>query len=192
MHQKNTIKSPYDGTAIAIRKNLHYKIMDDFLSDTLAVEIETSTGKIVIATLYQPPSRDFLPMPDFYTLFRRNTPVYMIADLNANHPNFGYRNTNTKGRQPNRLIQNRTIQHLGPHFPTFYTNTRGTNPDIIISNHRTYHNYNISQGPLTTSDHLPIIFTLSASPILTPTPRRPQFSKADWDSLKHYVDENIQ
>ena len=192
MYQKNTTELKSDGIAIAVKNTIQHNIIDAFLSDLLAIELETSTGKIIIATLYQPPSRDYLPIPDFITLFRRNSPVYMIADLNANHPNFGYNFSNIKGRQLTRLIKNRTIQHLGPHFPTYFTNTRGTNPDIILSNHKTYHNYNISQGPLTTSDHLPIIFTLSTSPILIPSPRRPHFSKANWESFTQHIEEHIQ
>lgn len=159
------MENRHDGTAIAIKHNIPHKIYDHFISDLLAIETDTSTGKIIIATLYQPPSRDFIPTPDFIELFRRNIPVYMAADLNANHPAFGYYSTNTKGRQIYTLMQNRLMQHIGPHFPTFYTQRRGTNPDIVLTNFKTHHNINITQGPLTTSDHIPIIITLSASPI---------------------------
>ena len=79
------------------------------------------------------------------------------------------------------MIQNRTIQHIGPDFPTFYTQTRGTAPDIILTNYRTYHNTHIRPGPLTTSDHIPIVLTISTSPILIPAPLRPDFKKANWE-----------
>lgn len=86
VHRKNQTDSPHYGTAIAIKHNISYKLLDDFISDTLAVEIDTTTGKIIIFTLYQPPARQYIPTPDFITLFRRNIPVYMIADLMLTTP----------------------------------------------------------------------------------------------------------
>ena len=191
LHKKNTLNSQSDGTAIAVRRNITYKLIDDFISDLLAIEITTSTGKIMIATLYQPPARNFLPIPDFTKLFRRNCPVYMLADLNANHPTLGYTHTNTKGRQINTLVQNRLIQHIGPDFPTFYTHRRGTTPDIVLTNYRTYHNTNFEPGPLTTSDHIPIIFTISTTPILIPVHPRPNYRKADWEKFEATVTDSI-
>ncbi len=111
----------------------------------------------------------------------------MLADLNANHPTLGYTHSNTKGRQLNTLIQNRLIQHIGPEFPTYYTHRRGTTPDIILTNHRTYHNTHTISGPLTTSDHIPIIFTISTATILIPSPTRPNYSKANWETFKIHV-----
>ena len=183
VHRRNTTNTNSDGTAIAVKHNIQHKLIDDFISDTLAVEIETHTGKVVIATLYQPPARNYLPIPDLLHLFRRNCPVYMIADLNANHPTLGYRHTNTKGRQLHHLIHNRTLQHIGPDFPTFINYRSATTPDIILTNFRTYHNTHIEQGPLTTSDHIPIIFTISTKPIQTPATPRPNYNQANWEQF---------
>lgn len=192
VHKKNHTNTHTDGTAIAIKYNIKHKIYDDFISDAIAAEIETSTGKIIIATLYQPPTRQYIPIPDFTRIFRRNIPVYMLADLNANHPLLGYRTTNTKGRQIEYLIQNRTIRHIGPQFPTYIARNITSTPDIILSNNQTYHNMHITQGPLTTSDHIPIIFELSVNPILIPSPLRPKFKQANWDSFKEEIKENSE
>ncbi len=63
--KKNTINNPADGTAIAVKRNIKYKIMDDFISDQIAIETETTTGNIILATLYQPP---FVHLSQFQTL----------------------------------------------------------------------------------------------------------------------------
>lgn len=191
IYKKNTLNSQSDGSAIAIKKNITFKLIDDFISDLLAIEITTTTGKILIATTYEPPARNFIPIPDFIKLFRRNCPVYMLADLNANHPTLGYTHTNTKGRQLNTLLQNRLIQHIGPEFPTFYTQRRGTTPDIMLTNYRTYHNTNITPGPLTTSDHIPIILTISTTPILIPVNPRPNYKKANWEKFEATVTNSL-
>ena len=88
----------------------------------MAVEISTYAGKVIIATLYQPLNRSYIPILYFITLFKCNIPVYMIDDLNATHPLLGYQHTNTKGRQINALIQNTTT--YCPQFPyPLHTNT---------------------------------------------------------------------
>lgn len=68
-YRKNYTNTHTDGTAIAIKHTIKHKLFDDFTSDTLALETETNTGKILIATLYQPPARQFIPIPDFYKIF---------------------------------------------------------------------------------------------------------------------------
>lgn len=155
------------------------------------MEIETTTGKIIIATLYQPPVRPYIPIPDFTQLFRRNIPVYMLADLNANHPSLGYTRSNAAGRQLYNLILNRTLQHIGPHFPTYTAAHANTTPDIVLTNYKTYHNTHITAGPLTTSDHTPVILTISAAPIQIPSTPRPSYSQADWDSFKTEIEDKI-
>ena len=108
----------------------------------------------------------------------------MLTDLSANHPTLGYRQTNTKGRQLHNLIQNRTLQHIGPHFPTFISRKSATSPDIILSNFRTYHNTYISQGPLITNDHIPIMFTIATKPIQIPTTPSSSYIQADWQKFQ--------
>lgn len=191
-HMKNTTNTHTDGTAVLVKRSIPHKIFDDFISDLLAIEISTSTGKILIATLYQPPTRPYIPIPDFIRLFRHNCPVYLLADLNANHPTLGYRHTNTSGRNLNRLITNRTLQHIGPDFPTYLAHNTATTPDIILTNYKTHHNTYTSQGPLTTSDHIPIILTISAKPIQVPCQPRPNLSQANWENFSTEITETIE
>lgn len=103
----------------------------------------------------------------------------MIADLIANHPQLGFARTNTTGRRLATLINNNTITHLDPHFPTHHAYNTATTPDIILFNNNTYHNTRTHRGPITTSDHTPIILKISTKPILTPAPPRRKFSQAN-------------
>lgn len=41
VHRKNDTNTHTDGTAIAIKHNITYRLLDDFISDTLAIEVET-------------------------------------------------------------------------------------------------------------------------------------------------------
>ena len=45
--QKNAINERDAGIAIAIRKNITYRILDDFIDDILGVELTTTKGPII-------------------------------------------------------------------------------------------------------------------------------------------------
>lgn len=190
-HKRNLLNRPMDGTAIAVKNNIQHKILDHFISDTIATEIQTHTGKIIIATAYLPPSRPYLPTPDFVNLFRRNIPVYLIGDLNAKHRLLGNRNSNIVGKQLARLITDTTLRFLGPHFPTFHSLHSSTTPDIALSNLAAYHNILFTPGPLTTSDHTPIIATISTAPVYVPIPPRPNFTLANWNQFKQELETSF-
>lgn len=70
------------------------------------------------------------------------------------------------------LLDNNKLKYLGPQFPTYISTNSNTTPDIILGNSKIYHNYKIEQGPITASDHIPIIFTITTQAVKIPsTPR---------------------
>ena len=71
----------HSGSAIAIRKNIIYRLHDDFHTDLLAITIETIQGPITIATTYNPPRDDYLNYIDFHKLLHDNRPTIILADL---------------------------------------------------------------------------------------------------------------
>lgn len=121
VHSTNKMDEMSAGVAIAIKRGIKYKLINNFQQDSIAAKIETSSGEIIVMTNYSPPRRNFLPMEDMLYAIRNNLPVIMAADLNARHGIFGYaRPTNAKGRDLNRLILRNKIRHLGPTFDTFF------------------------------------------------------------------------
>jgi hypothetical protein len=69
------------------------------------------------------------------------------------------------GKQIATLIDRGHSNHIGPYFPTFITHRSKTTPDIILSNRHAFHNHFSEPGPVTPSDHIPIIFKISTNPI---------------------------
>lgn len=57
VHRSNKHNRHLDGTDTAIKNTLQNRLMDDFLTNKLAIKIQTATGKIIIATDYITPSR---------------------------------------------------------------------------------------------------------------------------------------
>lgn len=192
VYQLNAFDQLHDGVAVAVRNNLKHVILDNFDENYLAIQIETTLGPTLIATGYQPPRRPIVPLQSLLQIFRRNTlPVIFMGDINARHPVLGHNNSNPTGEALAHLIRQETVQHLGPDFKTFI-NTRSTGtPDIILANNRMIHNTYIRAGPLTSSDHLPVILKLSAAPIQVPITPRLNKKEANWvgfeEELSNYI-----
>ena len=71
------------GIAIAVRRDVQHRLLDDFEEDVLAVKLETGKGSVIISTTYRPFRQEFLPIEDLLKLGRMRDPVYLVADLNA-------------------------------------------------------------------------------------------------------------
>ena len=113
----------------------------------------------------------------------------MLGDLNANHTSLGYNTNNRNGQQIITLIDHNKLIHIGPHFPTRLTNSTARSPDIALTNSYAYANTYLRQGPLTPSDHYPIIATISTDPIQIPIQPRLQFKKTNWTEYKRILGE---
>ena len=79
-----------DGVAIAVKRNLRYRIHDEFVDEVMTVTVETTQDVVTVATCYLPPRRPYIPMYDFYRLASLPHPCYLIGDANARHRLFGY------------------------------------------------------------------------------------------------------
>ena len=169
-YQRNT-EHRSSGAAILIKRNIkHQQIKHQFVHDTVAIQVETTTGPVIIATNYHPPRRQFLPMEDLNWLACHNTPVYLLADLNAHHRTFPHcagRGNGTGLVLFEWWIKCGRLIRQGPNFPTlFHASSVGTTPDIVLTNNKTYHNHHISAMAATVSDHIPIRMVVSSRPIV--------------------------
>ena len=57
-------------------------------------------------------------------------PVYMAADLNANHQITGYNYVDNKGRIIKDLIDRNIIKYMGSEFPTMVS--KKTKPAVVL------------------------------------------------------------
>ena len=183
-YQTNVTNRQNRGAAIAVKRQLDHRLLDDFESDLLGITIQTRHGPMTIATTYIPPNTTYLNFIDFHRLLDRDEPVYIIGDLNARHQTLGHKDSNAVGRNLDLLLTTDKLRHIGPNFPTFLTYRSTTSPDIVLTNKKDFYNYHIKPGPLTPSDHIPIIITLSCNPIQIPIKPRLQIAKADWDGYR--------
>ena len=187
-YSKNQWNEMHAGVTIAVRKNLQHKIIDDFNEDILGIQIETTKGPIAIYTTYSPPRRNYLPIGDIKRIAQKRIPTYLIGDINANHPTFGYNYSNNKGVIMKNLIDTNYVNYLGPDFPTMVG--RGGRPDAVFANRWAALNIVIQPGMLTSSDHIPLYIKVSTKPIMKETRTQYDYKNANWDSYKAIIEEN--
>lgn len=185
VYQRNHLDENNAGVAIAIKRNIQHNIMDDLEEDYLAAKVMTNLGPLIIASGYQPPRLPHIPNHTLLRIFRNQYPVLFAGDLNARHHTLNHNNNNPAGEQINQLIRRGNTYHIGPHFKTYITPRSSGTPDIILTNNNFHHNLHIQPGPLTSSDHLPIIITVSTSPIQIPVAPRLDFRHANWENFNN-------
>ena len=127
-HSISSPKGIANGSAILIRNTIRYKVVTGFRDPFfLALKTFTEEGEVIFATHYCPFSPNVpnskIPSQDIRKLLDLNVPMYLLADLNAQHPQLGHKRSDQRGRGKvlADLIQKSTLQYLGPAFPTFRT-----------------------------------------------------------------------
>ena len=142
---------------------------------------------MTIATGYIPPRQPYINTIDLNKIFSHDEPTYLIGDLNAYHRTFGYNTNNLRGQLIVTLIDTDKCRHIGPFFDTRVTANTRRKPDIALTNNRAYLNTHLRPGPMTPSDHIPIVMTISTNPIQIPICPRLQFSKTDRTRYKQIL-----
>ena len=192
VHQRNESGENHSGIAIAIKRNIKYMIMDDWQGDILAVRVETSKGPIIIATTYLPPRRHFIPEAQIRSLLNHREPTYILGDLNARHRCIGYTSNNPTGDFIANLISRNLCTHMGPDFNTLTWVSGVGRPDILLGNQRApLLHHALREGDLTSSDHLPVVVTLSTKPIIVLTKNNLNLKKTNWDTFQTSIAERM-
>ena len=175
------------GSCILVKSTLHFEfISPPFIHpDFMAVKLFTQQGPIILSTAYITPFSN-LPLADFNKLFSYNhLPVFFAGDINANHISLNHPYTNAHGRQLLSIFDTKRLHYIGPDFHTSYTGRGKGRPDLVFGNRAAlaYHTH-LQPGPNVGSDHIPIIFKLSTSPILNKETMSFRYKQADWDDFK--------
>ena len=113
-----------------------------------------------------------------------------MGDLNARHRILGHENDNPVGRNIRTLINMDKCRHKGPDFPTPLRHN-STPTHIVLTNNTAFQNIDIRPGPLTPSDQIPMIATITCNPILSKIKPRYTFHNTDWVSNRNSMTDII-
>ena len=186
----NQSNERHSGAAIAIKTSISHSLLNHtFINDIPAIRVSTPEGNLVVATTYLPPRRNTAPITDFIYLSNQHDPTIIMTDDNAKHRTLGSSSQNNAGITFDHLSQHNGLKHIGPDFKTWFGPRLSGTPDHVYTNRNFTYNYWIEPGPLTVSDHIPVVITISTSPIQIPIIPRFSMTKADWTSFKAELDE---
>lgn len=82
--------------------------------------------------------------------------------------------------------------NIGPDFSTYKSRQSQATQDTILGNNKAVHNVIMKPGPLTESDHIPIIYTLTTRGVTKPTRLALNIRKPNWESLKVQINTDME
>ncbi|KAI5710539.1 hypothetical protein M8J75_009509 [Diaphorina citri] len=135
-------------------------------------------------------SRSFFHIPNYraYITLRPDG-----GDWNAKHTFWGSRLISPRGRALFNATRTGSFKYHSTGEPTHWPSDPNKRPDVIdffISHGVANNNTHVEHRDELSSDHSPIILTLSTTVITKPKPVKLTNLKTDWDAFKWYVHEN--
>lgn len=193
-HPDNTA---HGGSAILIRNTIKHYELPAYKFDHIqasSVVIEDWSGPLTVSAVYTPP-RHNIPHEQYNDFFNTLGCRFLAGgDYNAKHTMWGSRLCNPRGRNLLKTISNNNFQFFSTGEPTYWPSDPQKVPDLLdffvtkgIS--QTY--IRIDSCLDLSSDHSPIIATLSSSAITLDRPLRLSSRLTDWDVFRGLVNENL-
>lgn len=186
----------HGGTAILIKRRIkHYELMKyekDHIQST-SICLQEWSGNCVISAVYCPPKHAIKKL-QFMDYFSQLGNKFLAGgDYNAKHTQWGSRLTSPKGKQLYEAIEEQSLDYLSAGHPTYWPTDKKKVPDLIDfcvtkGIPRTYAKatdcYDLS------SDHSPVIVTVSTDVLRIETPKRLTNKRTNWDQYRRLVEQN--
>jgi hypothetical protein len=185
------------GSAILIKENIkHYeelKIEEEIMQvTTLNIQVKNKTFNV--SSIYCPP-RHNLKKEDYIKLFKTLSSNFVIGgDFNAKNTYWGSRIVTPKGKELFEAGKSCNCDFHSGGAPTYWPSDTKKTPDLIdffvtkgIAN--SYIHIENSEG--LSSDHSPIIITISETIIKKETLPRLTNNKTNWEQFCKIIDERI-
>jgi len=180
----------HGGTAILIKSQIPYAELPGYASPELQatiINVQGSHRSITLASTYCPPKYN-LKAPFFEKYFLSLGTCFIAGgDFNSKHSLWGSRLVTTKGKELASVIRKHNYAVLSTGSPTYWPSDPLKIPDLL--------DFFITHGLSTTyadikpsydlsSDHSPIITTLSTTIWHSKPPTRLHNSSTNWDITK--------
>lgn len=187
----------HGGTAIIIRKNVKHHELTKYEKEHLqatSIEIEEWNGPLVLSSVYCPPKHT-IKSNEFDEYLRTLGPRFIAGgDYNAKHKQWGSRLNTTRGRQLQDTIKTNKYNTASSGEPTYWPTDSNKIPDVLdffITNGigKTY--INVESSLELSSDHTPVIMTISTALIHKTTNPTLHNKKTDWNAFSKIMNERI-
>jgi len=146
--------------------------------------------ELTVAAVYCPP-RHNLKKEQFETFFQTLGSKFIVGgDYNNKHIQWGSRLTSTKGRELSKVLQKKNYSFLSTGSPTYWPTDHNNILDLLdlfITNGVSTTYVDIQANYDLTSDHIPIVATISTSVAVRQPPPRLHNSQTNWETYRKLV-----
>lgn len=196
-HTPHPDNSARGGSAVLVRENIKHIEEDKFSTKEIqatSIKIQTQSYSLIVSGLYSPPRHSI--KRDFYTRYLESLGNRFVAggDWNSKHTYWGSRLTTSKGRELLSSIRSNKCEALSTGNPTYWPTDIKKIPDLIdffvVKNIST--NYlKVEDSQHMSSDHSPILLTVSQNVIQKPPPATLTNNRTDWEAFQYKLEERI-
>jgi len=178
---------PHGGVALLVSQNYPYNRLD-LCTELQAVAVQVHIKKLItICSLYLPPNTSIDQRQLDLLLEQLPEPYIILGDFNGHSPLWGNSDTNPRGLQIEKLLQDHSIYLLNNRENTYFHEPSGTFHalDLALCSPSTFTSLNFTvENNLYNSDHFPLIVTLSDQySCSTERPRTYKLHQADWEKF---------
>lgn len=193
-HPDNTA---HGGSAILIKNNVKHYELPPYSFDHIqasSIVVEDWSGPLTISAVYTPP-RHNISHDQYKDFFDTLGGKFLVGgDFNAKHTMWGSRLCNPRGRSLLKTINDNNFQYVSTGEPSYWPTDPAKVPDLL--------DFFVTKGiPQTyiqvdscldlSSDHSPVIATLSSSAILVDRPLRLSSNLTDWFVFRELVNNSL-
>lgn len=193
-HPDNTA---HGGSAVLIKNTIKHYELPKFQQDHLqasSVVVEDWAGPITLSSVYCPP-RHAITSVMFENYFNILGNKFIAGgDYNAKHQQWGSRLANPRGRALFKTLEDNNYSSLSTGEPTYWPTDMRKLPDVLdifVAKGIPY-NYLLAESCLDlSSDHSPVIVTLSTTVVLKTRPTILYNKNTDWDAYRNFINQQL-
>lgn len=185
------------GSAIFIKENIkHYEelMIEKEIMQVTSINVQLKNRNINISAIYCPP-RHNLKKEHYEELFKSLGPHFIIGgDFNAKNIYWGSRITTPKGRELFTAGRMAKCEFHSGGSPTYWPTDLSKLPDTIdfyVTKGVSDNYIHIENNEGLTSDHSPVIMTLSETVIQKVNPVRLTNKRTNWDLFRELAEKEI-
>jgi len=188
----------HGGTAIIIRNNIKHYEADKYQHEHIQatnIVIEDWHGPITVSAIYCPPKHT-IKETHFSQFFQLLGHRFIAGgDYNAKHQQWGSRLATPRGRELYKTVMKMNLEAISTGEPTYWPTDPKKIPDVIdICIAKGLPNKNLQAESCLdlSSDHSPVIITMSSQIIKKVKPTVLCNKKTDWERFRSLLIETLQ
>lgn len=197
-HSIHPAEKARGGATIFIRENIkHFEDvkLEIETMQIVSLSVQLNNYKMLrVAAIYCPP-RHQLKKDDYVSMLRMMGSSFVIGgDFNAKHTHWGSRLISPKGRELLKAGHQINCEFHSSGIPTYWPTDTNKIPDVVdffIAKGISENYIHIENNEGLSSDHSPIILTISETVIEKEKPPRLTSGKTNWETFALIIEESI-